>query len=63
MGLRGLDQSEVCKCCDDGEDCPKASPWTQYLPDFECSDIGRPDFPRLDLGYLDLGLDEEEEDD
>ena len=63
MGLLGLDQSQMCKCCDDGAECPKASPWTKYLPDFDCSDIAQPELPSLELGFLDLGLDDEEDDD
>lgn len=59
MGLRGLDQVQLCKCCDDGHDCPKESPWTAYLPDFDCSDISLPELPQLDLGFLSL----EDEDD
>jgi hypothetical protein len=63
MGLLGLDQSQICRCCDDGAECPKASSWTKYLPDFDCSDLGQPNLPLLDLGLLDLSLDEEDDDD
>jgi len=57
MGLLGLDQTQVCECCDEGRECPQEeSPWTKYMPDFSCDDIQLPH-----LGYLDLGLDEDDD--